>query len=124
MDALKKGGIFDKEAQLEALRKSKDKTLSLLSVSAKKVLADIYGDLDAYLETKIEAEVRVQKQRAEVITLGEPFTAELQEAPDVTTVAATTAAATAAAVVQASVSQGNPVGGADSPVEGGVAPAI
>ena len=36
VDALKKGGIFDKEAQLEALRKSKDKTLSLLSVSAKK----------------------------------------------------------------------------------------
>lgn len=124
VDALKKGGIFDKEAQLEALRKSKDKTLSLLSVSAKKVLADIYGDLDAYLETKIEAEVRVQKQRADVITLGEPFTAELKEAPDVTTVAATTAAATAAAVVQTAASQGKPVGGADSPVEGGEAPAM
>ena len=124
VDALKKGGIFDKEAQLEALRKSKDKTLSLLSVSAKKVLADIYGDLDAYLETKIEAEVRVQKQRADVITLGEPFTAELKEAPDVTTVAATTAAATAAAVVQTAASQGKPVGGADSPVEGGEPPVI
>ena len=107
-----------------SLRKSKDKTLSLLSVSAKKVLADIYGDLDAYLETKIEAEVRVQKQRADVITLGEPFTAELKEAPDVTTVAATTAAATAAAVVQTAASQGKLVGGADSPVEGGEPPVI
>jgi len=124
VDALKKNGIFDKEAQLEALRKSKDKALSLLSVSAKKVLTDIYGDLNTYLETKIEAEVRVQKQRAEVITLGEPAIAELKEAPDVTTVAAATAAATAAAVVQTSVSQANPVGGADSPVEGGEAPVI
>jgi len=72
VDALKKNGIFDKEAQQEALWKSKDKALSLLSKSAKKVLTDIYGNLNAYLETKIEAEVRVQKQQAEVITLGEP----------------------------------------------------
>ena len=124
VDALKKNGIFDKKAQLEALQKSKDKTLSLLSASARHALADIYGDLDAYLETKIEAEVRAQKQQGDVITLGEPFTAELKEAPDVTSVAAATAAATAAAVVQTAVSQGNPVGGADSPVEGGEPPVI
>ena len=61
VDALKKNDIFDKAAQLEALEKSKEKTLSLLSASTKSILAEIYGDLDAYLETKIEAEVRAQK---------------------------------------------------------------
>lgn len=124
VDTLKKYGIFDKDAQLKALEKSKDKTLSLLSASAKSILAEIYGDLNAYLETKIEAEVRSQKQQGAIITLGEPFTAELKEAPDVTSVAAATAAATAAAVVQTTVSQASPVGGADSPVEGGEAPAM
>ena len=124
VDALKKGGVFDKKAQLEALQKSKDKTLALLSESAKRVLAEIYGDLNAYLETKIEAEVRAQKQRSEIITLGEPIAAELSDVPDVTSVAATTAAATAAAVVQAAVSCGNPVGGADSPMEGKEVPAV
>ncbi len=124
VDALKKSGVFDKKAQLEALQKSKDKTLALLSESAKSVLAEIYGDLDAYLETKIEAEVRAQKQRSEIITLGEPITAELSEAPDVTSVAAVTAAATAAAIAQTTAVHVNPVGDADSPVEGGVTPVI
>lgn len=100
VDALKKGGIFDKEAQMEALQMSMDKTLSLLSASAKEVLAEIYGDLDTYLVTKIEAEVRAQKQQTDVITLGEPFTSELKDSTDVTSVAAATAAATAAVVVQ------------------------
>lgn len=99
VDALKKGGSFDKDAQLEALQMAMDKTLSLLSASAKEVLSEIYGDLTAYLETKIEAEVRAQKQQTDVITLGEPFV-ELKESSDVTSVAAATAAATAAAVVQ------------------------
>ena len=88
VDALKKHGIFDKEAQLEALRKSKDKALSLLSASAKDVLTEVYGNLDAYLETKIEAEVWAQKRQGNIITLGEPCFAELKEAPDVTTIVA------------------------------------
>ena len=102
VDALKKGGIFDKEAQLEALKKSKDKTLSLLSASAKKVLAEVYGDLDAYLETKIEAEVRRQKQD-DPATLGIPLDAieSVREAPDTATIATATAAATAAATTAA-----------------------
>lgn len=124
VDALKKKGIFDTEAQLEALQKSKDKALSLLSESAKKVLTSIYGDLNDYLETMIEAQVRVQKQEANTIMLGEPFTAELKEAPDVTTVAATTAAATAAAVVQSTIPQAAPVQAPDSPMEGKEVPAV
>lgn len=106
VDALKKEGIFDKAAQLEALRKSKDKAVSLLSASARESLSQIYGNLDAYLETKIEAEVRAQKKQTDVITLGEPLiTADLQDSADVTSVAAATAAATAAAVVQSATAR-------------------
>ena len=61
VDALKKEGKFDKDKQQEALKKSLDKAISLLSEPAKKALADIYGDLAAYLTSKIEAEVRSQK---------------------------------------------------------------
>ena len=59
VDALKKEGKFDKDKQQEALNKSLDKAISL----AKKALEDIYGDLAAYLTSKIEAEVRSQKTR-------------------------------------------------------------
>lgn len=98
VDALKKGGLFDKEAQLEALQKSKDKTLALLSASAKDVLAEIYGDLNAYLETKIEAEVRRQKQD-DPATSGISLDAieNVREVPDTAVIATATAAATAAA---------------------------
>ena len=61
VDALKKEGKFDKDKQQEALKKSLDKAISLLSESAKNALTDIYGDLEAYLTSKIEAEVRSQK---------------------------------------------------------------
>ncbi len=61
VDALKKEGKFDKDKQQEALNKSLDKAISLLSEQAKKALEDIYGDLNAYLTSKIEAEVRSQK---------------------------------------------------------------
>ena len=59
VDAIKKEGKFDKDKQQEALNKSLDKAISL----AKKALEDIYGDLAAYLTSKIEAEVRSQKTR-------------------------------------------------------------
>ena len=61
VDALKKEGNFNKDKQQEALKKSLDKAISLLSEPAKKALEDIYGDLRAYLTSKIEAEVRSQK---------------------------------------------------------------
>ena len=61
VDALKKEGKFDKDKQQEALEKSLDKAISLLSEPAKKALEDIYGNLEEYLTSKIEAEVRSQK---------------------------------------------------------------
>lgn len=125
VDALKKKGIFDTKAQAEALQKAKDKTLALLSESAKNVLAGIYGDLNGYLETMIEAQVRVQKQDVPA-TLGVPLEAieGVRESPDVTSVAAATAAATAAAVVQSAIPQAAPVQAPDGPQEAGEAPVV
>ncbi len=127
VDALKKDGIFDKEAQAAALQKSLKKTVSLLSQSARSVLGEIYGDLDAYLTSRIEAEVRKQKQQTDIISLGEPFTAERSEAPeapDVTAVAASTATATAAAVVQNAIPQTPAVIAPGGPQEGGAASVV
>ena len=125
VDALKKKGIFDTQAQAEALQKSKDKALSLLSESAKDVLASIYGDLNSYLETMIEAQVRVQKQDSPA-TLGVPLEAieGVKESPDVTSVAAATAAATAAAVVQSAIPQTPPAQAPGGPQEGREAPVV
>lgn len=124
VDALKVSGKFTKENQEEALKKAVEQAEKLLTAEARAFLEKAYGDLNAYLVSKIEAEVRVQKQQANTIMLGEPFTAELKEAPDVTTVAATTAAATAAAVVQSAIPQATSVSAPDSPQEGAEAPAV
>lgn len=64
VDALKKEGIFDVEAQKTALETSLKMAISLLSESARSALATIYGNLDDYLVSKIEAEVRNQKTAA------------------------------------------------------------
>ena len=64
VDALKKEGIFDVEAQKIALETSLNMAISLLSESARSALATIYGNLDDYLVSTIEAEVRNQKMSA------------------------------------------------------------
>ncbi len=61
VDALKNAGEFTKEAQKAALQKAMDSCLASLTPAAQAALAEIYGDLNAYLTTKIEAEVRAQK---------------------------------------------------------------
>ena len=124
VDALKASGKFTKENQEEALKKAVEQAEKLLTAEARSFLEKAYGDLNAYLVSKIEAEVRVQKQQGNTITLGEPFTAELKEPPDMTTVAAATAAATAAAVVQNAIPQASPASAPDRPQEGAEAPAV
>lgn len=64
VDALQKGGTFDKNAQQKALSKALDKAVSLLSKNAQATIREVYGSLDVYLTSKIEAEVRMQKQAA------------------------------------------------------------
>ena len=80
VDALKAEGAFTKEKQLEAFKKAKDKTLEILGDTAITALGEIYGDFDAWLDTKIEQVCREIK------------------VPDADTAATTTAAATAASV--------------------------
>lgn len=79
-DALKAEGKFTKERQIEAFNKAKDKTLEILGETAVEALGEIYGDFDAWLETKIEQTCREIKT------------------PEADKTAATTAAATAASV--------------------------
>ena len=62
-DSLKAEGKFTKEKQLEAFEKSKNKTLEILGDTTVAALREIYGDFDAWLETKIEQVCREGRQR-------------------------------------------------------------
>lgn len=61
VESLKKQGSFDAEAQKVAFQKTLDAVLAILSEDAKEYLATLYGDATAYLTTRIEAEVKLQK---------------------------------------------------------------
>lgn len=61
VDALKKQGKFDAEAQKEAFNLTFNAVMAVLSDEAKHYLASIYGDLTTYITTRIEAEVNVSK---------------------------------------------------------------
>lgn len=58
VDSLKKSGTFDEASAKEAFGKAKDKALLLISQDAKDALKDVYGDLDAWLDNKIEYYVK------------------------------------------------------------------
>ena len=80
VDTLKGSGGFTKEKQREAFQKSKDKALKILGDTTVAALGEIYGDFDAWIETKIEQVCREIKT------------------PEADKTAATTAAATPASV--------------------------
>lgn len=61
VETLKKQGSFDAEAQKIAFQKTLDAVISVLSDDAKAYLSELYGDVTAYLTTRIEAEVNLQK---------------------------------------------------------------
>lgn len=61
VEALKKENAFTAEAQKTAFQKTLDAVLAVLSDDAKDYLAAVYGDAMAYLTTRIEAEVNLQK---------------------------------------------------------------
>ena len=61
VDELKKNGEFTKEAAAEAFKRSKETALQLLTEEAKEIIAKVYGNLDIYLDTLIEATVKSQK---------------------------------------------------------------
>ena len=90
VDALKKTGTFDFEAQKQAATKALNACLAAISPTAKAFIEEMYGDVTAYLSTKIEAEVRTQKTAPVARTnYG----------------ACSTAAATAATIAQTAIAQ-------------------
>ena len=62
VEALKKDNAFTTEAQKEAFNLTFNAVMSVLTVEAKEYLTAAYGDLNAYITNKIEAEVKLNKQ--------------------------------------------------------------
>lgn len=61
VDALKKQGNFDMEAQKIAFEKTKEAVMNILTEEAKEFLTVFYGDLDKQLTAQIEATVNINK---------------------------------------------------------------
>ena len=91
VDALKAEGAFTKEKQLEAFQKAKDKVLEILGDTTVAALGEIYGDFEAWLDTKIEQVCREIK------------TPEVEKAA--TSAAAATAASVASTIATTAVQQ-------------------
>ena len=62
VEALKKEGKFDKDAQAKAFQMTYDAVMDILTEEAKEYLANFYGDLTLYLTKRIEAEVVANKK--------------------------------------------------------------
>ena len=62
VDSLKASGKFDKESATIAKDAAMDKAKELLSEDAIKIIEDIYGDIDSFLDIQIEAIVNKLKQ--------------------------------------------------------------
>lgn len=61
VNTLKTQGKFDEKAQKIAFQKTMEAVLATLTEDAKIYLTNIYGDLNIYLTSKIEAEVNRNK---------------------------------------------------------------
>lgn len=62
VDDLKKTNSFDDAAKQIAANGALDKAIGMISEKAKVLITASYGSLEDYLRTKIEAEVKSQKQ--------------------------------------------------------------
>lgn len=62
VDELKKKGEFTEEAAAEAFRMSKETALKMLTSDAAEIIVEVYGDVDIYLDTLIEATVKQLKK--------------------------------------------------------------
>ena len=61
VDALKKEGKFDKDAQIEAFNRTMKTALDLLTTDALDVIEMVYGDVEAWLRSKIESTIAENK---------------------------------------------------------------
>ena len=101
VDALKAEGKFTKEKQLEAFQKAKGKALEIRGDTVVNVLDEVYGDFDAWIETKIEQACREDKKPAEKQAASTAATTAAATAASVATTIATTAVQQIAAEVPA-----------------------
>lgn len=61
VEALKKEGSFDRDAQLTALNKAKDIVLAQLGKDAREYIQTNFGDVDSWITTQIEASINTLK---------------------------------------------------------------
>lgn len=61
VDALKDKNAFDAEAQKEALKRTTQAVVSILSEDAKTYIGNFVGDFDTFLQEKIEANISTVK---------------------------------------------------------------
>lgn len=64
VEALKKEGSFNKDAQIIALNKAKDISLTQMTDEVKDYLVTTYGSLDSWLDTNIEATINILKNKS------------------------------------------------------------
>lgn len=64
VEALKKEGNFNKDAQIIALNKAKDIALTQMTDEVKDYLVTTYGSLDSWLDTNIEATINILKNKS------------------------------------------------------------
>lgn len=64
VESLKKQGAFDAEAQKKAFEMSYNAVFRVLTEDAKEYLNAVYGDLEAYVTQRIEAQVKATKEEA------------------------------------------------------------
>ena len=64
VEALKKEGNFNKDAQIIALNKAKDIALIQMTDEVKNYLVTTYGSLDSWLDTNIEATINILKNKS------------------------------------------------------------
>ena len=62
VEALKKQGKFDAEAQKVAFNMTLNAVMNILSEDAKAYLTEAFGDLNAYITSQIEASVNMNKK--------------------------------------------------------------
>ena len=61
VEALKKEGKFDAEAQKNAFKQTYDAVMKVLTEEAKKYIITIVGDLETYVTNQIESQVKLTK---------------------------------------------------------------
>ena len=62
VESLKKQGNFDAEAQKVAFNMTLNAVMSILSDDAKDYLSEVFGDLNSYITSQIEASVNMNKK--------------------------------------------------------------